>query len=173
MVLSDLFLIARHQHDSEVTPKYRNSACGPTAVATILDYYRMPNTSINKLYKALHCTPIGLPSRFLIHFSKKILSSRWQIQRIKLFQALHEIQNNRPVLLKFDRYFTPYFWRKSYFSYHWTVLVGYEWQKDSLQLIIEDLGTPSRRSRRHSIPFKPNEHALTFVQFKMPRGRFY
>lgn len=158
-------LKAKHQHDQNVNPNYRSSACGPTAVATILDYYRMPNISINKLYKALHCTPIGLPSRFLIHFSKKILSSRWHIEHIKLFQALYEIQNNRPVLLKFDRYFSPYFWRKSYFSYHWTVLVGYEWRKDSLQLIVEDLGTPSRTSRRHSIPFQPNEHALTFVKF--------
>ncbi|VEI06137.1 C39 family peptidase [Kurthia zopfii] len=163
--MSELRLTARNQHDSTVRQSYRASACGPTAVATILDYYEIQNISINQLYNELHCTSIGLPSRFLIHFSKRILGSPWQIQRIKLFQALHEIQCKRPVLLKFDRYFTFKFWRKSYFSYHWTVLVGYEWQRDSLHLIVEDLGTPSRASRRHIIPYKPHEHALTFVQF--------
>lgn len=163
--MNEIRLTARNQHDSTVRQSYRASSCGPTAVATILDYYEIQNISINKLYNELHCTPIGLPSRFLIHFSTKLLGSRWQIQRIKLFQALYDLQHDRPVLLKFDRYFTPYFWKKSYFSYHWTVLVGYKWAKDSLYLIVEDLGTPSRPSRRHMIPFHPNEHALTFVQF--------
>lgn len=159
--------IAFSQYDSTVKKTYRPSACGPTAVASILAYYGMKDFSINTLYKKLYCTRLGLPTLFLLFFSKKLLGPQWMIKRITLDSALHELQNNHPVMLKFDRYFNKQFWKKPYFHYHWTVLIDYEIHHDQLFLIVEDLGTPTRSSRRHRIPFIENKHALSFIQFTL------
>lgn len=56
------------QYDSNVKKSYRSSACGPTAVASILHFYKDDALSINQLYEALHCTKIGLPAAFIHWF---------------------------------------------------------------------------------------------------------
>lgn len=161
-----IHLHAYSQYDEAIKTKFRSSACGPTAVATILSYYEQQRFSVNTLYKLLHCTPIGLPSYFLLHFSKKILGQHWQIQRITLADALKELDEQRPVILKFDRYFNRQFWKRSYFAYHWTVLVDYYVKKDALYLQLEDLGGPNRKSRRIDVLYTDSKHALTFIQMR-------
>lgn len=157
--------IAYSQYNPVVKKSYRSSACGPTAVASVLSHYGIADFSINELYKKLHCTKIGLPTSFLLFFSKILLGPHWSIKKIDVDLALIELNNQRPVILKFDRYLSTKFWKKPYFYYHWTVLVDYEIQADRLFLVVEDLGSPSRESCRHSIPFEENKHALSFIQF--------
>lgn len=163
--------LAFSQHHESIKKNYRASACGPTAVASILSYYGENQYSINTLYKKLHCTKIGLPAVFLTFFLSRLLGAQWTIQRISIENALVELNNNRPVALKFDRYTNPTFWKKPYFHYHWTVLVDYKIKENDIYLIVEDLGAPQKKSRQHTISFLENKHALSFIQIA-PRITF-
>lgn len=158
--------IAFSQYAQSIKPALRSSACGPTAVASILNHYKIENFTVNSLYRNLYCTPIGLPAVFLLYFSKKILPNNWIIKKINVKSALQELDQHYPIALKFDRYFNWRFWRKPYFNYHWTVLVGYEIQQQKLFSIVEDLGTPQRESKRHRISYEDNKHALTFIKIR-------
>lgn len=151
------------QYDESVLPHYRSSACGPTAIASILHFYGQQHVSINALYQKLHCTKIGLPAIFITHFLPKIVGDRWIVQSLQLFEALDFIKQNRPVAVKFDRYFNRRFWVSSYFAYHWTVMIGFHWKADELYLLIEDLGTKKRSSKTHEIAYTQNAHALSFI----------
>lgn len=152
------------QYNSQVKPSFQSSACGPTAVASILGYYERQTFSINMLYKKLHCTKLGLSSFFLLYFLPKLLGPNWLIQKTNLFGALEELKQQHVVAVKFDRYFNRFFWKNPYFSYHWTVLVDYDFTSNGLYLIVEDLGTPQRASRRQRILYEDSKHALTFIK---------
>lgn len=152
------------QYESHILPTLQPSACGPTVVASILRYYEQHSFSINRLYKKLHCTRLGLPSLFLLYFLPKIIGPNWIVEKTNLLQALEELKQQRVVALKFDRYFNRKFWRKPYFSYHWTVLVDYDFTAEGLYLIVEDLGTPNRPSNRQRVLYETNMHALTFIK---------
>lgn len=151
------------QYDSNVKKSYRSSACGPTAVASILHFYKDDALSINQLYEALHCTKIGLPAAFIHWFLPRAVQGNYSVRTLRLFEAIHWIQQKQPVAVKFDRYFTWKLNRPAYFKYHWTVMTGFYWKRDGLYLIVEDLGTPNRDSRTHEVPYAPNAHALTFI----------
>lgn len=154
------------QYAHSIKPKFRSSACGPTAVASILNHYNIDSFTVNSLYRKLYCTPIGLPAVFLLYFSKRLLPNDWTIKKINVALTMKELDNHHPVALKFDRYFNRRFWRKPYFNYHWTVVVGYEYQQQKLFLLVEDLGSPQRDSKRHLISYEENKHALTFIKIR-------
>lgn len=154
----------RCQYEPDVNMLWQASACGPTAVASILEFYTGQNFSINMLYSKLHCTRLGLPSIFLLHFLPKVLGPHWIVKKTNLLGALEELNHQHILAVKFDRYFNRRFWRKPYFSYHWTVLVDYEIHLNDIYLIVEDLGTPNRASRRQRVSYAKNKHALTFIK---------
>lgn len=158
-------IIANSQYASSVLPAYRSSACGATTVEAILHYYEGRPFSINHLYEQLGTTAIGLSAFRLIRRLRKLLGPNWTIQKITCQRATELLANGQPVALKFDRYFTPFFYKKAQYNYHWTVLIDYERDANGrLQLIVEDLGTKTRDSRKQSIDYLTNAHALTFVQ---------
>ncbi|MBQ0138799.1 MAG: hypothetical protein KBT36_05850 [Kurthia sp.] len=154
----------RCQYEPHVNTPWQSSACGPTAVASILEFYMEQNFSINMLYKKLHCTRLGLPSHFLLYYLPKLLGSNWIVKKTTLNDALQEIDRQHLVAVKFDRYFNRKFWRKPHFDYHWTVLVDYKIHLNQLYLIVEDLGSPSRPSQRQHVLYEDSKHALTFIK---------
>lgn len=159
-------LKAKSQYDASVNERYQSSACGPTAVEAILQHYLKQPVAINYLYKALGTTPIGLFTWRMIRRLKHLLGPNWQITRVTKQKALAAIDAGEPIALKFDRYFTPFFFKKARYNYHWTVLVNYAIEEGRLQLFVQDLGTRSRESRIEKIDYLDNAHALTFVHIK-------
>ncbi|WP_010306715.1 C39 family peptidase [Kurthia senegalensis] len=158
-------LYANSQYTKSVLPAYRSSACGATTVEAILHYYEGRPFSINHLYEQLGTLPIGLFAFQLIRRLRKLLGPCWTIQKVTCRRATELLDVGEPIALKFDRYFTPFFYKKAQYNYHWTVLVAYEYDANGrLQLIVEDLGTKTRESRRQTIDYLHNAHALTFVQ---------
>ena len=157
---------AKSQYDTAVDERFRPSACGPTAVEAILHHYLQQPIAINYLYHALGTTPIGLFTWRMIRRLKRLLGPHWSIQRMTIKKALTAIDAGEPIVLKFDRYFTPLFFKKARYNYHWTVLVGYTIEQGRLQLFVQDLGTPSRDRRIEKIDYSDNAHALTFVHIK-------
>lgn len=158
-------LRAKSQYDPTIQERYRASACGPTAIEAILTYYEHPST-INELYEKLGTTPIGLFTWRLKKRLRQLLGPSWQVRQVTKVHALAALDRHEPIALKFDRYFTPFFYKKARYNYHWTVLVGYSVQCGRLQLFVEDLGTPRRPSRIEKIDYLQNAHALTFIHIK-------
>lgn len=117
---------AKSQYDHSVDERYRPSACGPTAVEAILTYYMKKPIAINDLYRALGTTPIGLFTWRLKKRLSLLLGPSWQVRQITKANALAAIDRGEPIALKFDRYFTPFFYKKARYNYHWTVLVDYQ-----------------------------------------------
>lgn len=161
-----IHLHAKSQYDPSVDERYRPSACGPTAVEAILTYYTKTPIAINDLYRALGTTPIGLFTWRLKKRLSRLLGPSWHVRQITKQQALHAIDCGEPIALKFDRYFTPFFYKKARYNYHWTVLVDYKIEDGRLKLFVQDLGTSTRGSRIEKIDYLANAHALTFIHIK-------
>ncbi len=152
------------QYETSITPKYRNSACGPTTIHVILHYYIPTAPSVNELYELLGGTKIGLFKWRLIHNLRKLLPS-WEIRNCTLKEALQEIDAGRPVAMRFDRYFSlQWFDKKSTFVYHWVPLIGYDVQDGELLLIFHDNGGKNRASQIRTALFQNNEKVLSFVK---------
>lgn len=154
------------QYDSSIHSTYRASACGPVTAYVLLNYL-LPNSSPfqpNDLYKRLGGTRIGLFTHRFVRNMRKILGPNWQIEKCSLHTALHELKKGRPVALKFDKYFSLQWNKKSTFAYHWVPLIGYEIENDELVLIIHDNGGRKRASKIRKAPYAPNASILTFIQ---------
>lgn len=156
------------QFSNEVHPKYQRSACGPTTTYVILKYLlgdeQAPN--VNTLYKKLGTTKIGLFKWRMVKNLQKLLGPNWTVQKCSLKEALHELDEGRPVAMKFDRYFS-FQWRKrTSFKYHWTPLIGYEMEDDKLYLILHDNGWKNRDSVIRKVPYGMNAKVLTFIKIK-------
>ncbi|GEK33802.1 hypothetical protein [Kurthia sibirica] len=154
------------QYDAAIQKNRRSSACGPTAVASIMAFYDGHYPPIDELYQSLFCTAIGLSSTMLLRRAKQALGESWHSAKIGVVEMLSDLSFDLPVLAKFDRYSTLQFWRRPYFAYHWVVVVGYELLEHTLHLIVEDLGTPNGASTLHRIPFRDNAHALTLIRLQ-------
>ncbi|TQR09311.1 hypothetical protein FG383_15960 [Psychrobacillus soli] len=153
------------QYDSSIHSTYRSSACGPVTAYVLLNYL-LPNSSFqaNDLYSKLGSTRIGLFTHRFIRNMRKILGPYWQIKKCSLQTALHELKNGRPVALKFDKYFSFQWNKKSNFAYHWVPLIGYEMENDELFLIIHDNGGRNRESKIRKVSYAQNASILTFIQ---------
>ena len=130
------------QYDSSIQTNLQASACGPVTAYVLLNYLT-PNTNSdtpNTLYDKLGGTRIGLFTHRFVRNMRKILGPNWQIEKCSLHTALHELKNGRPVALKFDKYFSLQWNKKSTFAYHWVPLIGYEIVNDEVVLIIHDNG---------------------------------
>ncbi len=153
------------QYAPSVHDKYQNSACGPTTAYVLLNYL-LPDKqkSINQLYKLLGCTRIGLFSHRMIRNLKKILGPTFDVRTCSLNDALKEIEAGRPVIMKFDRYFSLHFSFKGDFNYHWVPLIGFEKTTDDVLLIIHDNGARNRNSMIREISYQKNRKILRFIK---------
>lgn len=154
------------QYDSSIQTDYQASACGPVTAYVLLNYL-FPNTNPyqpNELYNKLGGTRIGLFTYRFVHNMRKLLGPDWLIEKCSLELALDELKSNRPVALKFDKYFTLKWHKKYTFSYHWVPLIGYELENDELFLIIHDNGGRNRDSSIRKVRYVENASILTFVR---------
>ncbi|MGF9977725.1 C39 family peptidase [Viridibacillus arvi] len=154
------------QHSDNVREQWRNSACGPTTAAVMLDYL-LPDEKtkcINQLYKQLGTTPIGLFKYRFIHNMRKIVGPDWSIQSCSFHDALFELRAGRPVAMKFDKYFSFHFCLKPAYAYHWVPLIGFEELEDDVVLIIHDNGGQNRDSQIREVSYKANQKVLSFVK---------
>lgn len=156
------------QYCEEIHPAYRNSACGPTTIYVILKYLigKQGAQNVNILYRRLGCTKIGLFRWRLIKNLRKYLGPSWNVEKCSLKEALKQVDEGRPVAMKFDQYFTFQWKEKPTFKYHWVPLIGYEIQKDELFLIIHDNGGRNRESQIRKIPYGKNYKVLSYVKIE-------
>ncbi|SOC41052.1 C39 family peptidase [Ureibacillus acetophenoni] len=155
------------QYDKSIHPNYQNSACGPTTIYVILNYLNGNlNFSINELYKKLGGTKIGLFRWRLIKNLRKLLGSNWKVSRCSLNEALEQLDQGRPVAMKFDRYFTFQWKYKSNFKYHWVPLIGYEIKNNELYLILHDNGWKNRDSQIRKVRYADNYKVLSYVKIE-------
>ncbi|AXH99734.1 hypothetical protein DV702_08310 [Sporosarcina sp. PTS2304] len=155
----------KSQYDQDINPAYQPSACGPVTAFVLLQYL-LPDRlapDVNTLYRQLGGTKIGLSARRFVRRLSNLLGSDYHIQVSNVEDALHQIDENRPVALKFDKWFT-FKWRGQFsFDYHWVVLVGYDYVEGALYLLVHDNGSRNCESTIRSIPYEPNKDILTFV----------
>jgi len=157
------------QYHPIVNPQFQNSACGPTTVYVILNYYANPQSpaqDINGLYQILGGTKIGLFRWRLIKNLRKLLGSTWHIERCTLTESLKELEAGRPVAMKFDKYFTFHWSSKPTFKYHWVPLIGYEIHNNELYLLVHDNGGRNRESQIRKVRYADNYKILSFVKIE-------
>ncbi|ARK20864.1 C39 family peptidase [Sporosarcina ureae] len=155
----------KSQYDHDIEPRYRPSACGSvTAYVLLRHFFPTEQTpSINELYRTLGSTKIGLPTWRFVRRLNQMLGSQWNVKVCTVQQAIEQIDEDRPVALKFDKWFK-FKWRSRFsFNYHWVVMVGYEYVDNQLLVLVHDHGGRNSASRVRSIPYEPNKKILTFV----------
>lgn len=157
------------QFDPSVNPKFQNSACGPTTIHVILKYLLGDSPivkNINELYKIVGSTKIGLFKWRFVRNLQRYLGSNWIVEKCTVDEALKQLDQNRPVAMKFDKYFT-FQWRaKTNFTYHWVPLIGYEIKNDELYLILHDNGWKNRGSVKRTVLYSTNYKVLTFIKIE-------
>lgn len=159
-------LQGKSQYEPSIDIQLRPSACGPVTASVILHYLNVPisKVSVNKLYKLLGTTRIGLFTWRFVHRLRKILGADWEVRKCSLSEAICELENGRPVAAKFDKWFT-FKWSGKYeFDYHWVPLIGYEKNANDVILTIHDNGSPSSPSNLRSVSYRKNQEVLTFVK---------
>jgi len=160
------------------------SACGPTTMAAISEYWRQ--------YRGFSLLPsptyYGGTAATINHFYNEHggFIGGMSVAGVKIGLEMHngdffgsasasvisgysayrnEISANRPVAVKFDTYFTFFEpdWEYIY-SYHWTVGKGYAYDSfDSMIIVNDNTGT----SQEHYIDFPTNQPILSMVAFSM------
>lgn len=152
------------QWDAGINERLRASACGPTTIRTIFDYHEETGSAIDELYRSLGTTRIGLFTWRLMRNFRHLSEGRFCARRIRSIDEVKaELLAGRPLAMKFDRYFTFRWRKKSAFAYHWVPLIGFEETEDDILLYIHDNGGRNRQSRRQKISYKENRSILTFV----------
>lgn len=158
----------KSQYDGDIKPAYRPSACGPVTAFVLLRHLlpHLPAPNINALYRQLGSTKIGLPTWRFVRRLDHLLGADWQVKVCNAEQALQQIDNNRPVALKFDKWFNLQWRGRFSFDYHWVVMVGYDYVEGALHMLVHDNGGRNCASTVRSIPYDPNKNILTFVKIE-------
>ncbi|PID24192.1 C39 family peptidase [Sporosarcina sp. P7] len=158
----------KSQYDNDIGPSYRPSACGPVTAYVLLRHFfpSGPIPSINELYRTLGSTKIGLPTWRFVRQLNRLLGSQWHVKVCHVQQAIEQIDEDRPVAVKFDKWFKFKWCSRFSFDYHWVVMVGYEYVENQLHVLVHDHGGRKRASRVRSIPYEPNKKILTFVKIE-------
>ena len=163
-----LNLKGQSQYSEQVDQAYQKSACGPTTANVILNYLNKDSTvsqkSINELYKYLGTSKIGLFKWQLIRKLQKLLGDEWEVSECTVNEAMMELQNERPVAMKFDKYFSFKWGLRPMYRYHWVPLIGYEIRAGKLYLFIHDNGGRNRKSEVREVLFEENRDVLSFVK---------
>ncbi|EGQ20844.1 C39 family peptidase [Mammaliicoccus sciuri] len=158
----------KSQHDIDIKPPYRASACGPVTAFVLLRHLfpsrQLPD--INELYRQLGGTKIGLPTWRFIRNLDRMLGPDWHVKVCDVKEAMHQLEEGRPVALKFDKWFRLKWRGRFSYDYHWVVLVGYDYIEGILHLLVHDNGGRNRPSIVQTIPYEPNKKILTFVKIE-------
>lgn len=158
----------KSQYANDVENKWQASACGPTTANVILNYIckeePLAQQNVNQLYKLLGSTKIGLFKWRMIHNLQKLLGEKWEVNDCTINEAMSELQNGRPVAMKFDKYFSFHWFQKPTYNYHWVPLIGYEIRASKLYLIIHDNGGRNRTSQIREILYEHDRDVLSFVK---------
>ncbi|NGZ78012.1 C39 family peptidase [Saccharibacillus alkalitolerans] len=181
------------------------SACGPAAIAGLVRYWeeRLPKRegssfaplpadpaqAVNEMYRACGGTPLGMSAPVLALGLRRQLNARLRglgltarasTPRLKSFEAYRrEIDEGRPVAVKFDKWFSLRWLERPAFDYHWTVGCGYRIEDDGTQLlIVHDAGTRFKdgtytESRERRIEYAPHRAVLTLVALRACADRLY
>lgn len=157
------------QYDSNIQEKYRASACGPVTVSSILQFHEKLEIGSNQLYRLLGATRIGLFTWRLLRNFRKVTGPRYAIKKIHAIEEVKkELLADRPLAMKFDRYFTFHWFSTPRYSYHWVPLIGFEQTEDDVVLYFHDNGQKNRPSKIETASYLENRNVLTFVQI-MPK----
>lgn len=174
MVKKVLNVIGKSQYDDDIKESFRPSACGPVTARVLMDQI-FPDAcphDINDLYKLLGGTRIGLLKRHFIRNMRKLIGSDWHVVECGIDEVKRQIDNDRLVAAKFDKWFS-FRWRGGYeFDYHWVPVIGYEELHDDTTLFIHDNGGRNRDSRVRSISFERNRPILSFVMIEPKENEF-
>lgn len=159
-------LQGKSQFDLSIDKNLRASACGPVTASVMLHDLNLPisRVPVNKLYKLLGTTRIGLFTFRFVHRLQKLLGDGWEVRKCTLSEVLHELENDRPVAAKFDKWFS-FNWNGKYeFDYHWVPVIGYEKTANDVILAIHDNGSPSSPSTVRFVSYRKNQEVLSFVK---------
>ncbi|MEK3659567.1 Spi family protease inhibitor [Paenibacillus sp. FSL F4-0236] len=162
------------------------SACGPATMAAISEYWRVyrgfnlvpspyfygsQTNMINHFYNEHGGTIIGMGSATMqmgLEFHHDEFYASADADPITGYSSYRtEINNNRPVAVKFDRKFTFYEPNNDYaYPYHWTVGKGFSYDNFDSMFIVND-NTGDEDHQEHYIDFPTNEPILSLVKFSM------
>ncbi|MFD1773797.1 C39 family peptidase [Paenibacillus rhizophilus] len=174
------------------------SACGPATMAAMAEYWgrhlgqsaiigreRFGSKAehINYLYGNYGGRPWGMSVRGFAKGLEAYLQSALgdapavllrRFNDFALYKA--EIDADRPVAIKFDKWFSLRWMGRYAFDYHWTVGIGYELTEFGPRLILQDNG--ARRadggyaaSRERRIDYAGNRSVITMLAVELvPKG---
>ena len=158
----------KSQYDDDIKESYRPSACGPVTARILMDQIS-PDAcpyDVNELFKLLGGTKIGLVKGRFIRNMRKILGDDWTVAECDIEEVKRQIDEERPVAAKFDKWFN-FRWRGDFeFDYHWVPVIGYEEKGNDLTLIIHDNGSRNQGSRIRHISYNRNRPILSFVKIE-------
>lgn len=160
-------VVAFSQYDGDLSKRGVQSACGPATIATIYHYYYPSNKPQSQLikywYKKSFTTWFGL-SAFLFSRSLSEYGQSFKINKNQLWeQYVKEIDQGRPVGVKFDKW-SALKWFTTYdYSYHWVTGVGYEVKNEQKFLLV--LTNSRNKHAIKKIPFGLNRPILTMIMF--------
>ncbi|HSI67187.1 MAG TPA: hypothetical protein VK947_07210 [Planococcus sp. (in: firmicutes)] len=160
-------------NEAAIDENKRKSSCGPLTASAILKHHEKKVYPINDLYRLLGTTPIGLFTWRLVRRWRRIAGSNYEVKKVRSIEEVkNELMAGRPLALKFDRYFSFQWFAKPLFNYHWVPLIGFNEEKDDLQLYIHDNSKKNRPSKIRAVSYKKHQKLLTFVKFKplQPKG---
>lgn len=165
------------QYNASLSMLGKRSACGPTTIATIINYYEptseKQSSYISKFYKESGTTWLGLPAWQLVMTLKKYGetdkitgNSMWDV-------FTKEIDHNRVVAIKFDQWSSfKWFSTKYRYRYHWVTGVGYKLEGDKRFIVILDNGGYNKRTKKIrksntiEVSYEENKPILTMITFK-------
>ncbi|KIL47864.1 C39 family peptidase [Jeotgalibacillus campisalis] len=156
------------QYDVPLSHRGKNSACGPTAIATILNYHYPHSEPADQWQKKWYVNSktgwFGLSARKMSRTLNELGFSTKVKKKMFIQSYMHEIEHNRPAAIKFDQW-TSFRWFSSEYKYryHWVTGVGYEVTDDDFFLLALDHGKQKDAIRR--ISFSVNAQILSLVTF--------
>ncbi|WP_195724412.1 C39 family peptidase [Paenibacillus monticola] len=178
------------------------SACGPATMAALMEYWSTrlgkhfisgkshfysKAEHINHMYSQHGGTPWGMNVHGFIRGIKDYIGAssapkeRYQLS-LTAFNDMNryiaEIDAERPVAIKFDKWFT-FRWRGRYaYDYHWVLGIGYETSVEGADpiLIVLDNGVKYKDggfapSKERRIPFSANKGIITMVALNIIEAR--
>ncbi|MCM3749790.1 C39 family peptidase [Paenibacillus pasadenensis] len=175
------------QWDSVVDPSYRSSACGPTTMAAITEYWRLnkgksnlwgmqsfwaKGSMINHFYSSHGGAAYGMSVSSLKGGLKAHASDDGYVSvtgDATSYTAYRgEINNGRPLAVKFDSYTTFFEPDHNYaYAYHWVVGVGYAYDTFDSLIIIHDNDGSTFSSQEKYFDYATNSPILSAVTFNI------
>lgn len=173
------------QYDSGITSSYQKSACGPTTMAVILQYWHDSRSKTNlKVYNSgydsqgafVNFLYVNRGGLFLGMSASGIINNLQYEATVRGYSStsssfnnfnsyINEIEAMRPVAIKFDTYFTLFEPNANYaFDYHWTPGHGYVNSSSLKMLTVQTL---DRNKSIKNFDYTTNSPIITMVKFNI------